>query len=74
MRILINGREAIVEGKSHLTYEEVVLLADESGYPSVTYRIWLDRTTQRGGEMHKGCSAVELGDGMAFSVMHTNNA
>lgn len=75
MRIIVNGVPIDLENTPfHLTYEQVVKLAGETGNPSVTYCSKRDGDTQRSGTMYSGCAPVLLTDVMVFNVVHTDGA
>ena len=65
--ITVNGVAHHVEGHDFIGYEQIVLLADMSGTPSVTWKI---RGTREGGTLGpRGDVAVR--DGLVFNVCHT---
>lgn len=73
LKIIVNGKTMDCVD-SHLTYEKVVELADDTGQPSVAYSAWLSKDVRKSGTMHATSEPVEVYDGMHFTVMHTGNA
>ena len=74
MRVYLNGI-AITSGRVSLTYEEIVALAGKHGHPSVTYTCPSSTgAAVRAGTMNHASKPLELVDGMAISVIHTDNA
>jgi hypothetical protein len=80
VKIVINGLHVDLDNVRHIdlnggiTYEHIVQLAGETGYPTVAYSGPRKGDSRRSGEMHHGCDPVILDDGMVFSVMHTGDA
>lgn len=73
MILVVNGRECEFD-KNTISYEEIVALAGEKGYPTVTYMGPRHGDSRRSGEMHYSCKPVVLEAKMIFSVIHTDNA
>ncbi len=73
VKIIVNTKVLQFFG-SQIRYDEVVKLANMTGYPSVIYRGPPHGDSQRRGIMDPGCDAVEIEDGMVFNVVHTGAA
>lgn len=71
-KIYINAEEHTLDYR-HVTYEDIVRLAKQSGNPTVVYDGRKIGDCQRSGILAPGHTLM-IDDGMVFSAVHTNNA